>query len=276
LAPGKASYQLLYFPKNHKASLSVSFEADLFVYDEMGKVIARSGPKGSKLEWTPKDPANCLVKIVNATPTVQSGVFKHNLKPFESAKPSAAIKVAAGAKAAFYETVEPGKVALLDVESDGPPPFEVSVYNVAGAKIATDSKGRRVAADGHANQIIRVAISNAEKKTIVCDLKWTTHAIDAAALPAFDLEHGRKKEFSLSFEADKLAAIWVTSEKDTDVDLMVYDEKGKEVVSDIAIGKDCFVGWMPAKATTVRVVVVNHGVGANRCTLKHNGAITKK
>jgi hypothetical protein len=95
-------------------------------------------------------------------------------------------------------------------------------------------------------------------------------------LPAFDIAHQAKTTFHLDFPANKLAAIWVTSEKQTDIDLLVYDANGKEVASDITLGKDCFVGWMPKTAATYRVVVLNNGFGDNRCVLKHNGEVAKK
>jgi hypothetical protein len=266
LESGKAAYHVLHFPAKHKASLSVSFDADIGVYDAAGKIISRSGPKDAKLDFTTKDKADCLVKIVNPGPAPRSGIFRHNLQAFDNAPPTR-LEIPANKKAAFFRVAEPGKITLLEIESDAPP-FEVAVYNVLGAKIAKDAKGRAVAYDGQENQIVRVSVANVDKKDIACKFKWSAHAVEKTALPAFDLEHDAKKEFKLSFAADKLAAIWVTSEKDTDVDLMVYDAKGKEVVSDISIGKDCFVGWVPASAATYRVVVVNHGKGANRCVLR--------
>ena len=49
----------------------------------------------------------------------------------------------------------------------------------------------------------------------------------------------------------------VESEKDSDVDLFVYDENGKEVVKDVGESKNCHVTFTPDKTQTYKIEVQN-------------------
>ncbi len=88
-------------------------------------------------------------------------------------------------------------------------------------------------------------------------------------LPEFPLKEGETKSFKVNFPAGKLAAVWVTSAKKTDVDVIVYDKDDKVLAADVRISKDCFVSWLVERPEECRVEVVNRGPGANTCVLKH-------
>jgi hypothetical protein len=264
--PAKEShYALVAFPAKHKAVLSVASEkkgdVDLFVIDALGKTIARDTTVGkdAKVTFITKDEQTVLVKIENLGPGANRCKLTHN---GNAAMSKSDFKVAAAAKHAFFLQSASGNVASLRGNAS------ISVYDVENNKIASQSGF--VAWEVKKSKVVRVVATNSGKVEAV--MTYRADDLTATPMPAIDLEHGAKKSFELRFPSESIAAVWVTSEKDTDVDVMVYDAKGKEVVSDITIGKDCFVGWLPAKDANYRVVVINHGAGANRCVLKHTGA----
>lgn len=269
IAAKESHYALVTFPAKHKAALSVASEksgdVDLFVIDAVGKTIARDTTVGkdAKAAFTTKEEQTVLVKITNLGPGANRCKLTHNGKDANALSPE---KIAAGEKRAFFLQSTTGNVATLRGN------VNMSVYDVENHKIASQSNF--VAWENQKPHIIRVVLTNSGKAESA--LKYDAEKLMATALPAFDLEQGAKKSFELRFPAESLAAVWVTSAKDTDVDVMVYDAKGKEVVSDLTIGKDCFVGWLPAKDATYRVVVINNGAGANRCVLKTNADASKK
>src|SRR5262249_30597331 len=66
----------------------------------------------------------------------------------------------------------------------------------------------------------------------------------------WNLASGTATEFRIRFEAGVRAQIWVTSERDTDIDIFVYDPSGHEVVRDDGESKDCHVVFRPARTQT--------------------------
>jgi hypothetical protein len=73
----------------------------------------------------------------------------------------------------------------------------------------------------------------------------------------WNLASGTATEFRIRFEAGVRAEIWVTSDRDTDVDIFVYDSSGREVVRDDGDSKDCHVVFRPMRTQTYKVVVAN-------------------
>ena len=69
--------------------------------------------------------------------------------------------------------------------------------------------------------------------------------------------------------ADKWAAVWVTGQKLTDVDVFVFDPEGNEIAKDEHLSKDAFASFMPKSAGVYRIEVRNLGEGDNACTVKH-------
>ncbi len=74
----------------------------------------------------------------------------------------------------------------------------------------------------------------------------------------------------------QMSAVWVTSERATDVDLFVFDPDGNEVAKDEHFSKDAFVSFVPKQTGAYRVEVKNLGEGENTCTVKHTSAEENK
>jgi hypothetical protein len=71
----------------------------------------------------------------------------------------------------------------------------------------------------------------------------------------------------LTFEADKAVTVTTAGDKETDVNLYIYDETKKEVGKDDSPGPKCEVKFTPKKAGKYRLLIKNSG-GANKVTLE--------
>jgi hypothetical protein len=85
---------------------------------------------------------------------------------------------------------------------------------------------------------------------------------------AFDLKEKGLAGIVLTFPADKKVSVTVRSDKQSDVNLFVYDAAKKLVVKDDSPGPECDLSFTPKKAGKYTLVVLNKGPGANRSTLK--------
>ncbi len=92
-----------------------------------------------------------------------------------------------------------------------------------------------------------------------------------------DIKSGKGAVRYVQFEYRLPAEIWVTSAKDSDVNLYVYDDNHTEVARDVGDGKDCHVTFTPVRTQIYKVEIRNtirpepeqkrRNVD-NRCTLK--------
>jgi hypothetical protein len=71
----------------------------------------------------------------------------------------------------------------------------------------------------------------------------------------------------LEFPAGQEVIATTKGDKETDVNLYVYDENKKEIVKDISPGPKCEVKFTPAKAGKYKLLVTNSG-GTNKVTLE--------
>jgi hypothetical protein len=85
---------------------------------------------------------------------------------------------------------------------------------------------------------------------------------------AFDLKEKGRVKVILEFAEGKKASVTVRSDKETDVNLFVYDEDKKLVEKDDSPGPNCDLTFTPKKAGKYLLEIVNKGPGANRSTLK--------
>ena len=91
---------------------------------------------------------------------------------------------------------------------------------------------------------------------------------------AFDIGAGERKVFHIEFKQGQNVEIWITSDKNTDIDIFVFDAKGVKVAEDQRDFKDCYVSFTPQRTETFKIEVVNINrmsrlpVGPNRCTMK--------
>jgi hypothetical protein len=83
----------------------------------------------------------------------------------------------------------------------------------------------------------------------------------------FEMKDKSEAAFLLSFEAGKEFEAITNGEKETDVNLYVYDPDGKEVGKDTSPGPKCSVKVTPAKAGKYKLRVTNTG-GTNKVTLE--------
>lgn len=74
---------------------------------------------------------------------------------------------------------------------------------------------------------------------------------------------------NVKLPAGKWAAVWVTGEKVTDVDVHIFDPDENEIAKDEHLSKDAFASFMPKAAGVYRIEVRNLGEGDNTCTVKH-------
>jgi hypothetical protein len=84
----------------------------------------------------------------------------------------------------------------------------------------------------------------------------------------FNLKENGKVAFKLDFQAGMKVAITVKGEKQTDVNLFVYDADKKELAKDDSPGPDCKVTFTPKEDGSLTVVVLNKGPGTNRAAVK--------
>ena len=84
----------------------------------------------------------------------------------------------------------------------------------------------------------------------------------------FDLKEKGKAAIRLTFPAAKKAWVTVKSDKETDINLFVYDADKKLVAKDDSPGPSCELSFTPKEAGKYTLQVRNLGPGDNRSTLK--------
>jgi hypothetical protein len=85
---------------------------------------------------------------------------------------------------------------------------------------------------------------------------------------SFTLKEKGEAAIILAFKGGKKYEVTVKSEKDTDVNLHVYDADKKEVAKDVSPGPDCKLDLSPKEDCKLTLKVVNLGKGENKSTLK--------
>ena len=61
------------------------------------------------------------------------------------------------------------------------------------------------------------------------------------------------------FYGGELAEVLVIGDHDTDLDLVIYDEFGNVVASDLDYTDVCLAQWFPTRTGEFRIEVINHG-----------------
>jgi hypothetical protein len=106
---------------------------------------------------------------------------------------------------------------------------------------------------------------------------WAIVTFAGGDTRSWNLPRGQKVAYQLRFTGGKKVELWVTSDRDTDVDLFVFDPAGRQVVADEGDSKDCYVWFVPPATQTYRVEVQNrvrmepflqHRNGPNSGTLR--------
>ena len=76
--------------------------------------------------------------------------------------------------------------------------------------------------------------------------------------------------FRISFQAGKLAQVYVKGDGDTDLDLYVFDENGNRIAYDNDYGDECYVEWTPRWTGVFTIEVRNLGSVRNRYIILTN------
>lgn len=76
--------------------------------------------------------------------------------------------------------------------------------------------------------------------------------------------------YEISFIKGELAEIAVSGDGDTDLDLIVYDSSGNQIVQDMDYTDRCYVSWVPKWTGRFIVKVVNHGPILNNYIMRTN------
>jgi hypothetical protein len=84
----------------------------------------------------------------------------------------------------------------------------------------------------------------------------------------FDLKEKDKAAIKLTFPAGKKVSVTVRSEKESDINLFVYDAAKKVVAKDDSPGPSCDLTFTPKESGAFTLEVRNLGPGSNRSTLK--------
>lgn len=198
-------------------------------------------------------------------------------------KPSNVHEMKELAKKVFHLTFEAGKEAKIEVKSRNETDVDLFVEEMDGTEVVSDtddSKDCSVIFTPLKMKTYRVSIVNLGPGDNKCTLTHTGKEakIDwgkTADIKPFDLAEMANKSFDVKLSQGKQAAVWVSSEKATDVDVFVFAPDGTEIAKDEHISKDAFVSFVPKASGSYRIEVRNLGPGDNRCSVKHTVAEKK-
>lgn len=168
------------------------------------------------------------------------------------------------------------KKVEIRVESELQTDVDLYVYDAANRQVAADTRAKKdcfVSFTPKKTQVYRIEVVNLGPGDNKCTVYFSAGPPpNSIELKPFDIKEDGEITFQIRFAAGVRAEVWVESEKNSDVDLYVYDADNDKVASDTRISKDCQVSFTPKKTQVFRVLVVNLGPGANRCKLRHTTA----
>jgi hypothetical protein len=177
---------------------------------------------------------------------------------------------------AFFQAIFPaGQEAEAWVESAKETDVDLYVFDKDHKLVAKDitvGKDCHVTWTPKRGEVYEMVVINLGPGDNVSRLKCS-EAINPyhRSTKSFNLNQNQEKSFKVNLPAGKLALIAVRSEKETDVDLFVYDADDNEVAKDERVSKDAFVAFTPTEAKEYRVKVINLGPGENTCKVLFGG-----
>lgn len=83
--------------------------------------------------------------------------------------------------------------------------------------------------------------------------------VDGPVADSDRVEAQSSMTYTLVFRGGEPAAIAVSGDKDTDLDLKVYDMNDNLIASDTDLTDQCIVSWVPGSTRKYRVVIENLG-----------------
>lgn len=180
-------------------------------------------------------------------------------------------------KKVFHISFPANQKATIKIKSADETDVDLFVEELDGKEIVrdiTESKDCLVEFTPLNNKTYRVSVVNLGPGGNRCTLTHSgkEETIDFGKLvqtkPINIAENGTHV-IDVKLPQGKWAAVWVTGEKVTDVDVRVLDPEGNEIAKDEHLSKDCFVSFMPKAKGAYRIEVINLGEGDNTCVVKH-------
>jgi hypothetical protein len=126
-------------------------------------------------------------------------------------------------------------------------------------KLLADAK---VIADGDKTLLAMIEKAKASTKT--------RGAVGGAKYASSRVHSGQTDEYVVRFWGGETAAVYVSGDGDTDLDLYIYDASGKLVTSDIDYSDECVCIWKPRSTASYKVRIKNRGDVYNAYTIVTN------
>lgn len=95
-------------------------------------------------------------------------------------------------------------------------------------------------------------------------------AVGGAKVHTDTVQPGTIDNYTIAFRGGEAAAVGISGDGDTDLDLFVYDENGNLIGSDTDRSDDCIVRWSPRWTGPFRIKIKNLGRVYNRYVLVTN------
>lgn len=116
-------------------------------------------------------------------------------------------------------------------------------------------------ADGDATLLALIdKVKNSATRGTVGGPTYTTSCVNANTTDVYNVR----------FRAGQQAAVFVSGDGDTDLDLFIYDANGNLVASDTDYGDDCLCIWTPRWTGNFKIKIKNYGRVYNCYTLRTN------
>ncbi|MDR2774434.1 MAG: hypothetical protein LBC19_06770 [Tannerella sp.] len=117
-------------------------------------------------------------------------------------------------------------------------------------------------ADG--DQTLLALIDQAQKSA------KTRGAVGGTKHASSHVSAGSTDEYVIRFRSGELAAVYVSGDGDTDLDLYVYDSYGNLIVSDTDYSDECVCLWIPKTTESYKIRIKNRGDVYNAYTIVTN------
>lgn len=192
-------------------------------------------------------------------------------------KPNRPFEIGELEKKVFHISFPAGDKATIRIKSSEDADVDLFVEEMDGTDVVSDTDESRdcmVEFTPLKAKTYRVSVVNLGPGGNSCTLTHTgkLEKVDfgnqAKTKPIKIAEEG-KHTIDTKLEKGKWAAVWVTSEQATDVDVHVFDAEGNEIAKDEHVSKDAFVSFLPKESGTYRIEVTNLGQGDNTCTVQY-------
>jgi hypothetical protein len=166
----------------------------------------------------------------------------------------------------FRHEFAAGKLAVVSVEGDGDTDLDLRVYDGKGRLVASDLDATdRCGAVWVPERSGRFKVE-VENRGVVYN-RYTVRFRSFRYTRTETVDSHDTDSYEGWFAAGEEAVAVVVGDGDTDLDVRVYDGKGRLVASDLGATDRCAVRWTPPRSGSYTVKVENRGVVCNRYTV---------